>query len=125
LTKSNDYPISQHVDATWIIGLCIAIHGGEPPQDWAADSQAYTKALELAGHLAEHYGRADDLDSMSERLAHFGIRVDMNSESCRGVSTPDNGDPVQPRRICFNLAPSAGKCTWCLFLTPRETPVVG
>jgi hypothetical protein len=115
----NEYPISQQVDAIWIIGLCIAIHGGELPQDWAQDSETHTMALELAGRLAERYGRANDLDSMSERLAQFGIRVEMKADDCTGISTPNNGDPVRPLRLCFNLAGHAGRCTACLFLTPR------
>jgi hypothetical protein len=126
----SQYSTTQRVDAAWMIAVCIAVHGGEPPTDWNEDEKAFPLALGLAAHLAERYGRTNDPDSINRRLAGLGIKVEMGADDCVNTSTPNNGDPSQTLRCCLPPYPmpnttSPAPSTTCVHIVPQKAPVAG
>jgi hypothetical protein len=120
----SQYTVAQRVDAAWMIAVCIAIHGGEPPTDWSEDEKAFPMAFELATHLAARYGRTNDSDAINRRLAGLGIKVELGADDCLGASTPNTGDPAQPLRSCLP-PPVAVDSTTCVHIVPQKAPRAG
>ena len=124
--------VAHELDAAWIIGLYIAIHGGDPPP-FAEESKA-----ELAELLARGFaGQLPGVDALPpaqliENLAKLNIKVSTKiGNSKTELKTANDVEtfskhfhsgpgPFVPHMICI-VVPGFGEFCWTFRYRPTKT----
>lgn len=100
--------LAHELDASWIIALYLAIHGGDPPPDEQKvriDEGTIERVATMTEHLREigalHNAPALTLATLQARMKSFGVEVVQGGQA----EAESIGDPVGPQYppplVCF------------------------